>query len=232
MQLIEVSVIGVRSAVVTLRRSDSPMRFVLYPMMHLGTETFYRQVSRRLSGCQLIVAEGVSGRSILTSALTMAYRLPGRRRRLGLVKQQIDLAGLGVPVIRPDLTAAEFKHGWRALPVLQRTMIICIAPVMAVGFFLFGTRRMLSRYANVDDLPDQMQSQVRDQAGEFEELIVDSRDRLLLSALDAIHDERCSESIAIAVVYGAGHMPAVVHHLLGRHGYRAREAEWLTVFPF
>jgi pheromone shutdown protein TraB len=148
------------------------------------------------------------------------------------VKQQIDLAGLGVPVIRPDLTAAEFKHGWRALPVLQRTMIICMAPVMAVGFFLFGTRRMLSRYANVDDLPDQLQSQVRDQAGEFEELIVDSRDRLLLSALDAIHDERCSESIAIAVVYGAGHMPAVVHHLLGRHGYRAREAEWLTVFPF
>ncbi len=89
-----------------------------------------------------------------------------------------------------------------------------------------------SRRRAVDATGMECEDLVPDQAGEFEEPIVDSRDRLLLSALDAIHDERCSEAIAVAVVYGAGHMPAVVHHLLGRYGYRAREADWLTVFPF
>jgi hypothetical protein len=34
------------------------------------------------------------------------------------------------------------------------------------------------------------------------------------------------------VVYGAGHVPAVVRALLARYGYRPRSAEWLTVFDF
>ena len=94
------------------------------------------------------------------------------------------------------------------------------------------TRRVLARYANLDDLPDQIQSQVRDQAGELEDLLVDRRDGLLVSTLDTIHSEHRTEPMTVAVVYGAGHMPAVVHHLAGRYGYRPREAQWLTVFDF
>jgi hypothetical protein len=33
----------------------------------------------------------------------------------------------------------------------------------------------------------------------------------------------------VTVIYGAGHVPAVVRGLLDRHGYRVRTAEWLTV---
>ena len=232
MQLIEVSVTGVRSAVITMRRRETPLAFVLFPMLHLGTEAFYWQVGNRLSHCDLVVAEGISGRSVVVAALTLAYRLPGRRRRLGLVKQNVDLAGLGVQVIRPDMTAADFKQGWRAVPTLQRTLVVCLAPVVAVGFWLIGTRRMLSRYANMDDLPDQVQSQLHAQAGALEELLVDRRDGLLISALDAIHDQHGTEPTTVAVVYGAGHMPGVVHHLAAAYGYRPRDAEWLTVFDF
>jgi hypothetical protein len=35
----------------------------------------------------------------------------------------------------------------------------------------------------------------------------------------------------VPVVYGAGHMPAVVRYL-ARYGYRASSAEWLTVFGY
>ncbi len=232
MQLIEVSVTGVRSAVVTLRCRETPLVFVLFPMLHLGTKAFYQEVADRLSRCDVVVAEGVGGRSVVIAALTLAYGLPGRRRRLGLVKQHMDLAGLGVPLIRPDLTAGEFSRGWRAVPALQRTLVICLAPVVAIGFWLVGTRRMLARYANLDDLPDQIQSQLRERAVELEELLVDRRDRLLVLALDAIHDEHRTEPMTVGVVYGAGHMPAVVHHLAARDGYRPREAHWLTVFDF
>jgi hypothetical protein len=231
-QLIEASITGVRSAVITLRSRDAPLVFVLFPMLHLGTEAFYGTVASRLNSCDVVVAEGISGRSVVVAALTLTCRLPGRRRRLGLVKQHIDLAGLGVPVIRPDMTSAEFSTGWRAVPLLQRALVICLAPLVAAVFWLIGTRRILSRYAAVDDLPAPGESQLRDQAGELVDLIVDRRDRLLLSALDALCDQHMTEPMTVAVVYGAGHMPAVAHHLAAAHGYRPREAEWLTVFDF
>ena len=58
MQIIETSVIGVRSAVITFRRPDTPMQIVLFPMLHLGTKGFYKAVTARLRECQLVVAEG------------------------------------------------------------------------------------------------------------------------------------------------------------------------------
>jgi hypothetical protein len=36
MQIIEVSVIGVRSGVLRLTRPDTPLRFEIYPMVHIG----------------------------------------------------------------------------------------------------------------------------------------------------------------------------------------------------
>ena len=83
MQIIEESVIGVRSAVITFRRPATPMQFVLFPMVHFGTQGFYEAVSDRLRDCQLVVAEGGRGGS-RTSLLCMSYRLLGRSRRLGL----------------------------------------------------------------------------------------------------------------------------------------------------
>jgi hypothetical protein len=71
MQIIEVSVVGVRSAVITLTRRDSPMRFVLFPMIHLGTPGFYRAVTSRLGNCFLVVAEGIRGTSATGSVLTL-----------------------------------------------------------------------------------------------------------------------------------------------------------------
>ena len=54
----------------------------------------------------------------------------------------------------------------------------------------------------------------------------------MLDCLTSIYQEHHNESIDVAIVYGAGHMPAVTHELLRRYGYRPRSAEWLTVFDF
>lgn len=70
MQLIEVSDFGVRSAEIWLGRVETPLRFALFPVLHLGTAAYYEEVTRRLQRCQLVVAEGISGRSIAVTALT------------------------------------------------------------------------------------------------------------------------------------------------------------------
>lgn len=232
MQIIEVSVTGVRSAVLTLRRGPTPMEFVLVPMIHLGTAAFYADVKARLRECQLVVAEGVSGRSVLMRALTLAYRLPGRSRRLNLVVQDDGYADCGVPVIHPDMTARQFARRWRSIPAAQRMLVWILVPVVALTTRVIGTRRLLSRHLEITDLPTPGDHAVREKMPKLMDVLVDHRDAVLLDALAAIHEQHCAEPIQVAVVYGAGHMPAIVQGLWTRHGYRPRAAEWLTVFDF
>ena len=230
MQIIEVSAVGVRSAVITLSREPTPLRFFLFPMVHLGTPAFYQAVTARVGECDLVVAEGV-GKTLITRALTLAYRLPGRSRRLDLVVQRIDFASLGIPVIRPDITTEQFRKRWRAIPVLPRLAVWCLVPPFAVGLRLFGTRRFIGRFLSLDDQP-RWADQADGRFGSLFELLVQHRDELLLDALASIHEAHGAEPVTVAVVYGAGHMPAVIHGMLDRYGYQPRGAEWLTIFDF
>lgn len=232
MQIIEVSVTGVRSAVITLRRGPTPMQFVLVPMIHLGTAAFYAEVKARLRDCQLIVAEGVSGPSVLVRALTFSYRFPGRSRRLNLVVQGDDYADCGVPVICPDVTARQLGRRWRSIPAVQRMMVWVAVPLLALVERVIGTRRLVGRHLATTDLPTLEDHVVREKFPKFMEVLVDHRDAVLLDALATIHDQRCGDPISVAVVYGAGHMPGIVQGLWTRYGYRPRSAEWLTVFDF
>lgn len=230
MQLIEVSMTGARSAVITLRAPGTPMRITLYPMSHLGTPDYYRSVAARLASSDLVIAEGIFSRNAAARALTLAYRLPAHSRRLALTVQHIDYASLGIPVIRPDITAAQFRKRWRSVPLLQRLAVWTLVPVFAAAFTLLGTRRTLSHYLNTDDLPSYLEEQARQATRQLTELILDHRDVLLIDALATVHQARHADEIDVAIVYGAGHMPALAHQLLQRYGYRPRSAEWLTIF--
>jgi hypothetical protein len=202
-------------------------------MVHVGTEAYYEDVTRRLRSCQLVVAEGVSGRSTAISALTAAYRIPGRRKRLGLTTQKIDLSGLDVPVIKPDFTAGQFDAGWRVLPIFFRLAVLALMPILGIWMALVGSKAALARYLECDDLPSREEMEASTGQWErFDDLVVHDRDVQLLRCLDEIHEQRSLENINVAIVYGAAHMRAVVRYLAGRYAYFAREAEWMTVFSF
>lgn len=62
------------------------------------------------------------------TALAAAYHIPGRGRRSALITQRIDLSGLGIPTINPDVTGKEFDSGWRKLPILYRLAAMAVAP--------------------------------------------------------------------------------------------------------
>jgi hypothetical protein len=234
MQLIETSVVGVRSAVITMQRPGTQLRIQLFPMLHLGTAGFYEQVTDRLSRCQVVVVEGLGGQSVLTRALTRAYRSPARSKRLGLVVQNIDYGALaiaGVELMTPDLTGAQVSRGWRTVPWLHRLGVFVLVPVFALGFRLFGSRYMLGAYLETDDLPSPADEQVREMSPAMTKLLIDDRDRLVAEALDALVSSRGAEPIVVGVVFGAGHMPAAVH-ALAASGFKPRNAEWLTVFGY
>lgn len=219
MQFIESSVIGVRSAVLTLAHRKSPMRFVLFPMVHVGERAFYAEVTRRLWRCSLVVAEG------MPKGVAPAQEWMAGIRVDDLVDQTValDLDGLGVPVI------------WEAEPPppasqKERLTRSAYDTAAAVGL------RLLGRYGSPRGLPSLDEADDHDDRwvdGRFNrwlrDSIVDQRDAGLTRLLTSIHEERGERPDTVAVVYGAAHMPAVVEHLRSEFSYYVKEAEWLVV---
>jgi hypothetical protein len=219
---------GLRSAVIELRRKDTPLRFVLFPMLHLGEPSFYEAVTERLRECDLVVAEGIQGKSRTASGLTLSYRLV-KRGRLGLVAQRLDLQSLGVQVLYPDMSADELKRHWRRIPLARRLALWLTLPVFIPFVFLFGTRERLAGHMQLED--DHTMGRT-DGSDAMDRVLLDERDRLLIDALGAIHEAHGTEPLRVGVVYGAGHMIAVVYGMSARYGYVTRDAEWLTVFDY
>jgi hypothetical protein len=227
MDIINVNDIGVRSVVLELRRKGTPCRFTIYPMIHLGEASFYREVSSRLARHDLIVAEGIIGPSPTTTFMTQVYTSRKLRSRLGLQLQPQDLYDVGVPVVTPDMTGPELERRWRAVGLPERAMWYTMTPAFRLYLDVFATREMVASHLQLDS--DTLA--IEEPSGlELVEIITDQRDVLLCDAVTRIHTERCEEDINVAVVYGAAHVAPLVKHLGVRHGYVPRSGEWLQVF--
>jgi hypothetical protein len=225
MQIIDTSALGTRSAVLRLKRRGTELNFLIFPMIHVASPAFYAEVTQQLGRCGVVVVEGVSGRSALSWALTMTYRIIPANRRSGLVQQCIDYAALGVPVVRPDVTVEEFGRSWRTLPLWLRLSIWCMLPVVTVAQLFGGRKRLLAPdiALNDDDLPESVAEE------RFAAVLGGERDDRLYAALVELHETRSGERIDVAVVYGAKHVPDLVHRLATTLGYRPRTADWITV---
>lgn len=164
--------------------------------------------------------------------LTLTYRGRRRNARAGLVEDDIDYRGLGVPLLRPDPDAGEFRELWRTIPWRHRATLWCVLPFWLVADRVAGPRHTFRRYARLamDDLPSNEEVLLR--YDEIEDVLLDARDARVLDALGAVVAERGEEPITVGIVYGAGHVPAVVQGLIARHGYRVTGAEWVTAVAF
>jgi len=229
MQLIEQSSFGVRSAVLTMTSPEGGPRFVLLPMIHLGTRRFYGAVVDELGKCDLVLMEGVQGRR--TRLVTLAYRIAGRIHRQGLIDQSrgMNLTTLRSRLVTPDATAAEFATSWRQVSLRMRWIVYVLAPVLGIWLAIVGPRRALGQDVAVDDLPSRDDALAPDQIQALQSAITDDRDLLLCEALWAAAESELGVK-AVAVCWGAGHMPAAVRFLRGQLGYRITHATWIEVF--
>lgn len=233
MQLVEITeLVGVRVSIWTLHHPGTPLRFVLFPMIHVGEPRFFAEVADRVRQCDLVVAEGIVGTSSSKAgqALASVYTQLNDQERFGLVVQDIDYRALGVPVLTPDMTATEFEARWREVPLLQRVMARTVLPAAGFAMAAVGSRRLLAwALAQADEQLTMGADEPYFEA--IEELVQDRRDRLLVDALTSIHDHSAHEPVRVAVVYGAAHIFPVVRGLWPL-GYRPRDGEWLTVFRY
>jgi len=224
MQITEVSVIGIRSAVTELVTAGGSLRFRLFPMIHFGMPEFYLQVVKRLRDCGLVVAEGLDRPSSTGYAYMLAARITGRRGARALVSQDIDYASLGVPVIWPDGPEQQARHK-RGLGIWGWLDVVLLTPVLAVSMFLGGQDWLLRSRMEFDDT-----TEARLRFGT--KILIDKRDAKILVTLEEIYQQHRDEDVTVAIVFGAAHMPAVVRGLYSRYDYRARSGEWLSIIDF
>ncbi len=229
MQLLETSVIGLRSARHRLASSKMAPTITLFPMVHIGEAAFYAQAYRDALGHDVVLYEGV--RSKIATNLTRSYRWL-RLRRLGLVVQpRLEAGDTAAKAILTDLNSDEFEALWQDVPAWKRMIIGVLAPLFGLYRGLFATRRSLAKGLSLEDLA------ARDDILSWNEwpeairrVLLEARDTRLCNCLrDVIADNR-SDPKSIAIVYGAAHMPAVLRCLDEYADYAPVESDWMTIF--
>ncbi len=228
MQIIEKTPFSVRSAIYHLKKDDD-LEFILFPMIHVGTQKFYDDVYERLSKCDLIFAEGVQSKKV--SLLTLSYRIVKRIKRLELVTQgdALRLSDFSEKIINTDMRGRAFDEGWLALPLMTRMMLYLGIPIFVIYLLIFGTRQTIAENMGLDDLPGRDEILYTEDFLEgFHSLLIDKRDRLLLNNINQLDAKNNGKKI-VGIVYGASHMRSVIR-LLGNLNYRVVDSEWLMVF--
>lgn len=237
MQIVESSVLGVRSARIELKSNGNPVEITLFPMIHIGEPQFYEAVLRDAWSFDYVLVEGV--KSPIVNALTRSYRWAERSNRLNLVLQSRFLGrdalnnfeGVRAHVVHADLEQKEFEQLWQKVPLWLRALAYVVPPGIGLHRRFFATRETIASRLEFSYLTSRDEWLNYDENfGLFHHAIRDARDERLIARLLETMDSCGSEPSRIAVVYGARHMRAVLKALTGEHRYSVTGTSWMTVF--
>lgn len=231
MQFIEKNSFNVRSAIYHLQKDGEGLEFILFPMIHVGSQQFYDDVSRRLGKCDLILAEGIDSKK--ASLLTRSYRIVKKIRRMDLVTQQegMKVSNFRDKLLNADMEARAFDDQWSSLPLTLKAQIFLLMPVYVLYLFFFGTRETIAENIAVEDLPSS--NEVLFQNDDFDKLdalLIDERDRRLIRNIEGLHEANGLDKKTVGIVFGAMHMRNITSFLLHKLKYRIAKSEWVTVF--
>lgn len=231
MQIVERSVLGVRAARHILKSPDNEVSVTLFPMIHIGQESFYRQVYDDALQHDVVLVEGV--RSPVTRLITSSYRWIDKAK-LGMIVQPRlkDAVDGGPRIVHADLSADEFHRHWAELPFWLKIAVGICAPLMGVHRRFFATRESLAKAMEMEDLLSSDEILGFDpRFAALRRTILYVRDQRLIEKLGEELDRLPDRPRKIAVIYGAAHMRAVLAELR-RRNFRTAGATWQMVMAF
>jgi hypothetical protein len=229
MQFLESSMLGVRSARLSFASPTSPVHITLFPMLHVGEPEFYDLTYRDALDHDVVFIEGV--RSPITTRVTRSYRwLVGSKAMAGLVVQpRFPVDGASARIVHADLSHEEFIREWRAAPIWLRAAVYVLAPLIGLQR-RYSSRGRLAKGMSCDDQPSYSELlAMNPETGALTQAVLHARDRRLLEKLSGELDGDAGP-LRLAIVYGAGHMRAVVREITGARGFFVEATEWRSVF--
>lgn len=228
MQFIEANSFELRSVLYELECRDEPLRFVLFPMIHIGEKRYYEDIAARASRCDLLLVEGVP--SVWARISTRSYALFASR--LGLVTQQeLKLGAHRAKIVNADMSAAEFDCAYSHLPLLAKAILPVVLPVYGLYFFFAGTREQLAKQLDTTDLPSREEIlETTEEIDALNDLILSRRDRAFIRRLQSLSEDSHGKALTVGIIYGARHMPAIFRFLSDHLGYRVTSSSRSVVF--
>ena len=227
MQILENSVLGLRSARLSFEAPSRQLSLILYPMVHVAEPEFYAQVFDEAYAADIILTEGID--TPVVRRLTRAYRFMATKRNGLVLQSSADPKSAPEKTRRADLFPDEFVALWKDLPRWQRVLATIAAPLVGLRNRWGLSRQYLAKHLEMDDLPDRQTRLSWSPAVQaFETAIIHARDARLL---DILKEEiaRAPKGGTLALVYGAQHIPAVIG-ALEELDFVWKESTWLTVF--
>jgi hypothetical protein len=231
MQIVERSVMGVRAARHSMQSSGKDVSVTLFPMIHIGQASFYRDVHADALQHDVVLTEGV--RSPITRLITSSYRWINKNK-LGLVVQpRITHASDGkARIVHADLSTDEFHQEWRKLPLWLKLLVAIFAPLVGIHRRLFATRESLAKAMEEEDLLSSEEILNLDpRFAALRRTILRVRDQRLIEKLGEELDREADRPQTIAIIFGAGHMRAILAELK-RRNFRTVGATWQMVMSF
>jgi len=231
MQIVERSILGVRAARQTMESADKKVSVTLFPMIHIGQESFYRQVYDDALQHDVVLVEGI--RSPVTRLITSSYRWIDTAKLALMVQPRHPGSVNGKPrIVHADLSTDEFHRHWRELPVWLKLLVGICAPLMGIHRRLYATRESLAEAMEMEDrLSSEEILSFDPRFAALRRTILNVRDQRLVEKLCDELDRQTDRPRKIAVVYGAAHMRAVLAEL-GRRNFRTGGASWQLVMDF
>lgn len=229
MQILESSVLGLRTARMVFRSRNSPISITLYPMVHVGEKRFYNEIHDEAFNHDIALVEGVSSSAV--RQLTRAYRWLNLQK-LDLIVQPATPHGDSVTarIVRADLTTAEFEHEWKKIPLVLRTAVQVTALLYGVHSRIVSSRERLARDMSLEDR--RSADEILNWSPDMEpvlESVVRARDKRLIECMVTELDVVRVSELRMAIVYGAEHMRAVLRELAKR-GFQCSDTNWRTIF--
>jgi len=229
MQFLESTSFGLRSAIWTLESRTISPTVVLLPMLHVGDKNFYGEVISRVENLDIVLTEGVKSKT--SRLLTYSYRNVIKNHRLGLVLQpKLRPEQLKGKIIHADVSAKEFEHKWKKIPLFTRLKLSILFPLYGIYLRFFGTRKLLIKNQNTEI--SLSRSDLLNEDNDWEEareVLLDWRDTSLIRTLGETLEANRIKNIEIGIIYGAAHMREVMKFLINHYDYHVLNSEWIDV---
>ena len=200
---------------------DTDLKFTLFPMIHVGSPLFYREVGKDLERFQFVLYEGTT------------WRKDGKARpmydwaakNLGLVTQHALRFPETATCINIDMPADEFRARFLRSPIYIRLLLPLLRPLFWLLTFFpsfreYGLTSIVVREAR----------KYGSSGGPRDRLILDRRDAHITGRIREFVAERrdAPDDTFVAVVFGAGHMIAI-SRCLRDLGFHPTSKRWFDV---
>jgi len=244
MQFVESTDFFVRTVMYDFVSNDAnnQLKFLLTPMIHIGSKTYYENVLENLKTCDEIFYEGLE---LLDSKAEFHQKITLRNLNLTfnqyeLIAEQLDLVTqskhfnlrkLNIPLTHVDFNPETGRKAWNRLKFVEQIKLTFVKPIRMFYYHLGISRAFLAKaFMTSNEEAYLAYGPIEDEDSTAENFVMNEREQIIFKKIDERINAESSIDKTIGIVYGAAHMKSIARYLIDQHNYVPRSGKFVRVF--